>query len=173
MGVGKSGRKAPGRFDETTRGIILEKLAAGSTRRAACGAAFLMRRTLAYWCERGRKELEEAEKAAADAGLPLTVDDLTEHAVFMLQVEDAEATDQDFLVGKIREVGEARDLRWLLERRHSEGWGSKPVEVQHSGSIDVKVVADARLSLSKKLGAHLGRAGFVPPDQDGGEGAGA
>ena len=173
MGVGESGRKAPGVFDQATRTVIIGQIATGSTRKAAAGAAWVTRQTLGVWCARGLEELDVALAAAAEDGRGLRAEDLTEHAAFLLAIEAAEAADEKFLVGKIRLEGEPKDLRWVLERRHREGWGAVPVKVEHSGSIDVKVVADARLSLSKKLGAHLGRAGFVPPDPDSGEGTGS
>lgn len=172
MGVGRSGRKAPGVFDEATRAIIIEKISKGCTRKAAAGFAWVLDRTLVRWCARGQEELDAALVAADEAGRPLCLEDLTEHASFVLRVEAAEAGDEAFLVGKIRDEGEPKDIRWVLERRHRNGWGAVPVKVEHSGTIDVKVVADARLSLSKKLGAHLGRAGFVPPDPNSGEGTG-
>lgn len=98
--------------------------------------------TLARWLDEGRREVEthEDEDAPFDPLNPRR-GELSEVAEFWLDFEAAQAAREDALEQSVLAIGDAADLRWILERRYPRRWSSKQsVEVsgKDGGPIETK-----------------------------------
>ncbi len=155
MGRGKSSRQVHNkRFGPKVCDDVLEWLAMGNFREAACKRAGITDRTLRRWLAEGRKELEAAE---ADVGPDDDLDEskLGPYAVFLRKVEKTEANVESGLVRSLVFDEDARpeDKRWFLERRHPKRYGKGAMRVEltgrEGGPLEVEI--DARKVLLSRL----------------------
>lgn len=102
---------------------------------SACALAGISRQTFYRWMKRGR---DIGDKP---------------YDVFYEAVEKATAKAEDralkFIIVASRDNWQAN--AWYLERRHPARWGRKPVEVSHTGQVDVSVTTQSLDSLAREF----------------------
>lgn len=128
-------------FTPETRETVVRWLTMGHFRDTACARARIDPKSLWRWLEQGRKDLESTEEDG----------ELSDHARFYLDVEEAETSVESTMVGLII-AGSNEDLRWFLERRYPRRWGKMATRIEVTGADGGPVkVDDARRTLLGRL----------------------
>ena len=114
-----------GSFTDKKRRAIIRWLRKGMFRCAAASRAKVSDRTIYVWCVAGKKEIEEAQRVADEAGVEFKESSLGPQARFYLDVCNAEAKAEAVSLKKVTSSKDTADARWWLERRHPKRWGQR------------------------------------------------